>query len=252
MSEKESPQNVIESYRKRQQAARRAPLVITLAAVFLIAGAAILIFWLLGPNKPVIKLSLFASHTPTPTDTATPTSTATESPTPSITPTITNTPTETETPTPSGPFIYQVEEGDNLWSIAEKFNVDLLVLITVNNLDAATANNIPVGYKLIIPAPDTQLPTETPLPTNLPRGTKIEYIVKRGDSLGSIALKFNSTVEAIMKENDIKNENEIFVGQVLIVPVNLVTPVPTSTPTLTLAVPLAGTTQATATITATP
>ncbi len=249
MNEKESPQNVIESYRKRQQAARRAPLVITLAAVFLIAGAAIIIFWLLGPNKPMINLSLFASDTPTPTDTATPTSTATITLTPSATPTETTTPTETETPTPSGPFIYQVEEGDNLWSIAEKFNVDLLVLITINNLDAATANNIPVGYKLIIPGPDTQLPTETPLPTNLPRGTKIEYRVKLGDSLGTIALKFNSTVDAIKKENDIENENEIFVGQVLIIPVNLVTPVPTFTPTLTLALPLAGSPQASATAT---
>jgi LysM repeat protein len=230
MSDKENPQNVIDAYRKRQQKARRAPLIISIAAVLLIAGAAILIFWLLGGDRP--SLALFATHTPTPTETATATGTATVTATPTETPTASASPTITLSPTASGPFIYQVEEGDSLWSIAERFGVDLLVLITVNNLDPANPN-INTGDKLTIPAPDTQLPSPTPLPTNIRRGTKIEYQVQLGDSLLSIATNFNSTVEEIKKENDIENENEIFVGQVLIVPVNLVTPVPTETPTPT-------------------
>ena len=69
--------------------------------------------------------------------------------------------------------MYQVEEGDNLWSIAQEFGVDLMVLITVNNLDPAPT--IRVGDKLIIPAADTKLPSATPLPTNIARGTRIEY-----------------------------------------------------------------------------
>ena len=227
MSDKESAQNVIESYRKRQEAARRAPLVIGVAALLLIVGAAIIIFWLLGAETP--EIALFSSETPTPTDTATPTSTATVTSTPTETPTITITPTETLTPTAAGPFIYQVEEGDNLWAIAEKFGVDLLTVITLNNLDPANPA-IQVGDKLTIPGPDTELPTATPLPSDLPRGTKIEYQIQLGDSILAIALKFNSTVESIREENEIENENEIFVGQVITVRANLVTPVPTDTP----------------------
>jgi LysM repeat protein len=240
MSEKESAQNVIEGYRRKQQAARKAPLLFGVMAVLLIAGAALLIFWLVGSGGPQFSLALFASDTPTPTDTATPTATVTASPTPTQTAPPTETPTSTIAPTQAGPFVYQVEEGDNLWSIAQEFKVDLLVLITVNNLDPA-APNIRVGDKLIIPAPDTQLPTATPLPTNIARGTRIEYRVQLGDSLLAIANQFNSTVEEIKEENEIENENEIFPGQILIIPVNIVTAVPTATITQTVVFQVNGT-----------
>ncbi|HSO26570.1 MAG TPA: LysM peptidoglycan-binding domain-containing protein, partial [Anaerolineales bacterium] len=227
MSDKDEPQDVINSYRKRQQTARRAPIFMGIAALLLVGGAAALIFWLLGPNQPAI--SLFATDTPTPTITSTPTQTATETPTATATATETVTPTITETPTPSGPFTYQVQEGDSLFSIAQQFEVDLLLLITINNLDPANPLITP-GQTLIIPGPDTQLPTTTPLPDDIRPGTIVEYRVLAGDSLGSIALKFNTTIEAITDENEIENDNEIFVGQILQIPVNLVTPVPTASP----------------------
>ncbi len=238
MSDKESAQSVIDSYRRRQQAARRAPIVVGLSVTLLLAGAAILIFWLLGSGLP--EIALFATETPTPTNTATATATVTPSLTPTITSTETATPSPTVVPTQSGPFVYQVEEGDTLWSIAGKFGSDLLVLITINNLDPATAN-IRTGDKLIIPAPDTQLPTATPLPTGIRKGTKINYTVLLGDSLLAIALKFNSTVDEIKKENKIDNENQIYPGQTLVIPVNLVTAVPTPTITATVNLTLGGT-----------
>lgn len=240
MSEKESAQNVIESYRKRQQAARRAPLLLGVTAVLLIAGAAILIFWLLGSGAPKFSIALFPSDTPTPTETSTPTATATASPTATETLPPTETPTETPVPTQSGPFVYQVKEGDSLWSISQEFKVDLLVLIAVNNLDPA-APNLRTGDKLIIPAPDTQLPSATPLPENIGRGTRIEYRVQLGDSLGAIANRFNSTIEDIKEENKIENENSIFPGQVLIIRVNIVTPIPTATEAPTVVFQIDGT-----------
>jgi LysM repeat protein len=227
MSEKESAQDVIDAYRKRQQTAKRAPLIIGIAVALIAAGVVFVIYWFLGDNRP--SISLFPTDTPTPSSTPTATATGTATTTPTITPTITNTPTITLTPTASGPFVYQVEEGDNLWAIAEKFVVDLLAVITLNNLDPANPA-IQVGDKLTIPGPDTQLPTATPLPSDLPRGTKIEYQIQLGDSILAIALKFNSTVDSIKEENEIENENEIYVGQVITVRANLVTPVPTDTP----------------------
>ncbi len=231
MSEKENPQDVIESYRKRQQSARRVPIVFGLAALLLVIGIAALIFFFISPNRP--EFSLFATKTPTPTNTATVTLTPTATNTPTSTNTEMPTPTVTETPTIAGPFVYEVVEGDSCYAIAVKFKVDILLLITVNNLDPACP--IKVGDKLTIPGPDTQLPTGTALPPNLRPGTKIQYTVVTGDTLGTIALKFNSTVDAIKEENKIQNENEILVGMVLVVPVNLVTPVPTKTiaPTVT-------------------
>jgi LysM repeat protein len=58
-------------------------------------------------------------------------------------------------------------------------------------------------------------------------GQKIEYRVLPGDTLQSIAAKFNSTAEAIAEENEIEDPNTIGVGQLLIIPVYIATPTPT-------------------------
>jgi len=226
MSDKEAPKNVISGYRKRQQTAKRAPVILIIATLLLIGGAAVIIFWLLGPDQPGI--ALFASDTPTPTETATVTPTLTPTSTPTVTPTQSMTPTETLTPTSSGPFTYEVVEGDSCYAIAVRFEVDVLLLILINNLDP-TCPIVP-GDQLIIPGPDTELPTATPLPAGLPRGYEIEYQVLPGDTLALIAQKFNSTVESILEENELENENEIYAGQILIIKINLVTPVPSATP----------------------
>jgi len=57
-----------------------------------------------------------------------------------------------------------------------------------------------------------------------------------GDSFGSIANQFNSTVDAIVAANKASLpdgvDTIIYPGQLLVVPINLVTPFPTRTPTL--------------------
>lgn len=229
MSDKDSAQNVIDSYRKRRQ--NTTPFLIGGAAIVLIAvGIVVLVLWLTGSNGP--SLSFIASPTPTATETATPTATATASPTATITPTITNTPTASQTPTAAGPFIYVVVEGDTLDSIAVQFNVNVLVLMALNNM---TDSLIRVGDELLIPNPDLALDTPTPIPTGW-RGN-IEYRIAVGDTLELIAMRFFSTVESIMEENEIDNANEILVGQIIIIRVNIATPVPTNTPRPSLLTP---------------
>lgn len=51
--------------------------------------------------------------------------------------------------------------------------------------------------------------------TNVTTTTKIYYVVKSGDNLTKIAKKFNTSVDKIVKLNNIKNKNLIFVGQKL-------------------------------------
>ena len=216
----------ISSYRRRQ---RMGPFIVWgLAVLLAVVGAIILIIWLTGPNKPAIG-SMFATETPTPTLTSTPTLTNT----PTETPTVTPTPTETPTATPSAPFLYKVQEDESLATIAEKFQLGedgILLMLELNATVKANNGVIFVGQEIFIPNPDMRLPTATPIPPDLPRGTKVNYTVLPGDNLDLIAQKFNSTVEAIVEENGLENSNEIFVGDVLVIPVNLVTPVPTSTP----------------------
>ena len=231
MSAKESPQKVIEAHRKRQKMRQSTPMAVMVGAgILLVAGAAALIFWLLGGNSPLKAATL----TPTATSTPTITFTATSLPatnTPTITPTSlpTETATPTITPTPSGPFEYTVQEGDNLSDIATRFGTDIPTLLALNPaIDPATLI-IYVGDKILVPPPNMQLPTPTEVSTLLPYGTIISYTVMPKDTLSGIAERFRSTVDAIVKENKLENANDIFAGLILKIPVNIATPVPTAT-----------------------
>jgi len=237
MERKDSPQNVIESYRKRQ---RLAPFLIgALVVLLIVVGIIFLVIWLTGSGGPA--LAFLNTDTPTPTSTSTPTP-VTPTITPSITPTETLTPTITETSTPSGPFEYTVEEYDTCWDIAANFEVDFQVLLAINNF----GNECPIkpGDVILIPAPGQELPTATPLPTGIAAGTKIEYTIQLGDSLESIASAFNTTVDQILKDNEIEDKNDIRAGDVLIIRINIVTPTRTLAPT--------STSEATATLTPAP
>jgi LysM repeat protein len=236
MDKNESPKDVIEAYRKQQGRSQKWPRIIfwSFVVIILIAAAG-LVYWFTTGGELDVPISFLASKTPTSTETMTP-SPLPPTLTPTLTPTErppTHTPTITPTPTRDSPFIYVVEEGDTLSSLAEEFEVDVLVLIEANQERLGLDSNNPiirVGDELLIPLPGTQLSTPTPLPEGLPAGTRIEYMVQPGDTLTSIAEKFNSTVEDILERNEIEDANAIEVGQIIIVRVNLVTPVPTETP----------------------
>ena len=92
--------------------------------------------------------------------------------------------------------------------------------------------------KIKVPAPGQSLPTATPVPASVEAGTKITYKVQSGDSLATIAQKFNTTVEDIISQNPDKlnvDSNNLAIGLEIIVRVNIVTPTPTYAPTSTLA-----------------
>jgi uncharacterized protein YkwD len=204
------------------------------AVALVVIGAIMLVVWLMGPDQPLG--AMFATDTPTVTVTSTPTNTNT----PTQTATVTETPTITFTPTPSEPFPYTIVEGDTLPALAERFNLgnDGVLLILDYNPVILENNGIYfIGQTIIIPPPGTQRATATPIPANLPRGTRIEYKVLPGDTLAAIAAKFNSRVDDIISANAIENANALFVGQVLQIPVNLVTPTATLPPTSTPVTP---------------
>lgn len=67
------------------------------------------------------------------------------------------------------------------------------------------------------PTPTTSAPT-TPEPTQAPSAGETTYVVQPGDNLFRIALRCNTTVEAIASANGIANPALIYVGQELTVP----------------------------------
>lgn len=91
--------------------------------------------------------------------------------------------------------IYVVKPGDNLYSIARKYDTTVSELKRLNNL---TSNNLSVGQELKIP------------------NKRRIYVVKRGDSLYSIANMFNTTVSAIKSKNNLTTNN-LSIGQELII-----------------------------------
>jgi len=238
--------NTINSFRKRRQL--RGPLMMYGAIALVVIGFILLVVWLTRPGQPLGQY--FATDTPT----ATLTFTLTNTSTPTATPTVTETPTITVTATPSEPFDYVIQEGDSLDALAQRFNLgpDGVLLIYYQNLDVMKTNNgvIFVGQTIKIPLPGTVLPTTTPIPANLGRGTKVEYQVLPGDTLAGIAVRFNSLADEIIKENDIADPNALRAGDVLQIPVNLVTATPTLPATSTPITPTVAGGQATAASTA--
>ena len=226
--------DVIKSYRKRRMT--RGPLLVYGAIALVVIGIIVIIIYFMGNSSGPAFGGLFASETPTATSTLTPTSTST----PTMTATITETPTITYTPTPSEPFPYTLVEGDTLQAVAEKFNLGddgVLLLLEFNPIIVESGGVYFVGQTIIIPIPGTTLATTTPIPPDLPRGTRVQYSVLPGDTLAGIAAKFNSLEADIILANDIEDANALFVGQALEIPVNLVTATATLPPTSTPVTP---------------
>lgn len=225
--------NTINSFRKKRQFQGRALMYGAIGLVLL--GVILLLYWLTRPTQPLGQL--FATDTPTVTVTATATNTATAT----ATATITETPTITVTATPSEPFPYIIQEGDTLDAIAQRFNLggDGVLLILDENPEIMTdfGGIIQVGQEITIPLPGTTRATSTPIPADLRSGTLVEYQVLPGDTLAGIAVRFNSLADEIITENEIENANALAVGQVLQIPVNLVTPTATLPPTSTPVTP---------------
>lgn len=99
---------------------------------------------------------------------------------------------------------YIVKSGDTLYSIASKYGISVNTLKNYNNL---TTNVLSIGQKLNIPVISEQ-----------PSSNYLDYVVKKGDSLYSIASKYNTSVSDIMKINNL-NTSLLNIGMVLKIPV---------------------------------
>ncbi len=100
--------------------------------------------------------------------------------------------------------LYTVKAGDTLYKIAAANNTTVDEIKALNNL---TSNNLSIGQLLKLPSPLTPETT---------------YTVEKGDSLYAIANKYNTTVDALKKANNLTS-NILSIGQVLKIPTVLET-----------------------------
>ncbi len=104
---------------------------------------------------------------------------------------------------PSGGEIrYVVQAGDSLWLIAQKYQTTVSAIQKLNGL---TGDLIKVGQTLKIPAGQ-----------NTPSGYT-EYTVRAGDSLWTIAQRYQTTVSAIKNLNGLTSD-ALSIGQILRIP----------------------------------
>lgn len=233
---KNSPQSVIESYKRRQKIL---PWVIGILAVLLVGAGIVILVMSFSQGGSFLAPAATATETATSTKLVLPPTATVPSPTVTATNTQTLTPTLTMTMTPAGPFEYTVQSNDNCWDLSVKFKVDLAALMALNNLTDTCLLN--PGQKIMIPGPGQVLPSATPMDiSKLLPGAQIDYIIQLGDSLRAIALKFNSTQASILLLNPtITDANKLDAGLKIQIKVNIATPVPTAVPTSTSATKLA-------------
>ena len=96
---------------------------------------------------------------------------------------------------------YTVKSGDSLWSISRKLGITVDELKSANNL---SSNLLSVGQNLIIPGKEAQ-------------ATGDEYVVKKGDTLYSIARKYNTSVDNLKSINNITTDS-LAIGQIIKLP----------------------------------
>ncbi|KRD11420.1 lytic transglycosylase [Flavobacterium sp. Root901] len=127
---------------------------------------------------------------------------------------------------------YKVKKGDNLGSIADKYNVNISDLKKWNNLKS---NAVALGKTLKIKSDIDSSAKAVKEPKTLPAVEKntgeaiasaedndkvsiqtVEYVVAAGDNLGSIAKKFGTTIADLKELNDLTSNN-IGLGKTLVV-----------------------------------
>jgi LysM repeat protein len=211
------------------------PWVMIVGVALLILVVCAVLFVLLGGGA---RLGIGVSITATPTRPA-----RTATPAITVLPVTLAAPSITVGPTAAS-IKYKIKSGDTLIGIAAKYKVSVQAIMAANGLKD---DNIRVGDDLTIPLPTPTPPSipnpppgATPTPISFlsppnsasPAATSgvIRVVVKRGDTLSSIAGTYGSSIDAIRAANLLDNDL-LSIGQELSVPIGAWTPTPSPAPT---------------------
>ena len=104
-------------------------------------------------------------------------------------------------------MIHVVQPGETLYSIGKKYNLSTTELLDINNMKAY--DTLSIGQNLLV-SKDAQS-------SGFSSGSSLGqyYVVQRGDSLYSIAKKFNTTPQQLLLLNGLSANQSIYIGQQL-------------------------------------
>jgi membrane-bound lytic murein transglycosylase D len=115
---------------------------------------------------------------------------------------------------------HHVRKGDTLGGIADKYGVSVAAIKTANKIRGTLIR--PGQDLLITAAPTGMAPASSSRTASLdppmPRNTSDKHIVRRGDTLWSIARSHGVTMESIVSSNGLATDDTLAVGQVLSIP----------------------------------
>ena len=102
---------------------------------------------------------------------------------------------------------YIVKAGDTLYKIALEYDTTVEEIKKINKLNS---NTLSINQELIIPQKENIPPENNEIETSI-------YTVQKGDSLWSIAQKYNLTVDDLIELNNLKKLT-LQIGQQLLIP----------------------------------
>lgn len=111
-------------------------------------------------------------------------------------------------------IIHYVRRGETLSRIAQRYRTSVRAIARLSGL--RRINLIRSGQRLKIPAQSSRSYSSSFSLKLVKEGEKLIYIVKRGDSLYRIASAFNTTVQKIKNDNNLKS-NTLDVGQKIVI-----------------------------------
>ena len=113
---------------------------------------------------------------------------------------------------------YTIKSGDNLWTIAQKFNTSVEALTALNGISDPAQISTGQTIETRQPAQVTSAPTVVKTPS-APAKTQpaVTYTVQPGDTLSQIAQTHGVTVEDIIKYSKLTNTEFIYIGQELVI-----------------------------------
>ncbi len=139
---------------------------------------------------------------------------------------------------PSPAFVvHRVRRGETLSTIARRYRTSVRAIMAMNGLRssryirAGWRLKIPIGRKRVMVAKKVTHPSVQPVKQ---ANGFLEYEVKRGDSLWTIARRFGTTTKAIQSLNRLSN-HRLQIGQILYIPKYKAVSVPIKTKTYIVA-----------------
>jgi LysM repeat protein len=105
--------------------------------------------------------------------------------------------------------VYRVQRGDTLTKIAKRYNMNVSALARANGI--SNASHIVVGQVICIP----QIWGDRSSSGHGSSGGSSHgvHVVRPGDTLSQIAKSYGTSMRSLMEINNIKNPNQIYVGQ---------------------------------------